>query len=76
MGSAKTGVFQDFQINVKIKISALWVVVMFCFVYGDYIQLHVPGVLAIQVTELKATTDTQLELFAMLLMLLLVIIKF
>lgn len=68
MSLARTGVFQDFQINVKIKISALWVVVMFCFVYGDYIQLHVPGVLAIQVTELKATTDTQLELFAIALL--------
>ncbi|MBB1310810.1 MULTISPECIES: DUF6326 family protein [unclassified Pseudoalteromonas] len=66
--TSTAGVFQDFQINVKLKISALWVVVMFCYVYGDYIQLHVPGVLA-QTMELKVVAaDTQLELFAVALL--------
>ncbi|MFT5299050.1 MAG: hypothetical protein ACI9YH_005102, partial [Colwellia sp.] len=41
-----TEVYEDFKINVKLKISALWVAVMFCYVYGDYIQIYVPGILA------------------------------
>ena len=30
-------------INIKIKLSALWTSLMFCYVYGDYFQLYVPG---------------------------------
>jgi hypothetical protein len=47
--------FQDFPINVKLIISSLWVAVMFCYVYGDYIEVYVPGVLAeaIEVTQDK-----------------------
>ena len=68
MSSAKstTSVFEDFKINVKLKISALWVAVMFCYLYGDYIQLYVPGILA-RAMELKTTasdTNTQLEFVA------------
>ena len=36
---SKIGELKDFQINVKIKLSALWVSLMFCYVYGDYFQL-------------------------------------
>jgi hypothetical protein len=39
----KTNVPEDFQVNIKIKLSALWVAVMFCYVYGDYFILFVPG---------------------------------
>ncbi len=35
--------FDDAKVNVKIKISALWAPVMFCYVYGDYFGLYVPG---------------------------------
>ena len=34
--------FEDFKINVKIKISALWASLMFCYIYGDYFELYVP----------------------------------
>lgn len=34
---------EDFGINIKIKLSALWIAVMFCYVYGDYFILFVPG---------------------------------
>lgn len=59
--STKT-VFEDFQINVKLKISALWVAVMFCYVYGDYIQIFVPGVIAksMELTTTAADVETQL----------------
>ena len=60
-------VFEDFQINVKLKISALWITVMFCYVYGDYIQIYVPGILA-KAMEVKATTETQHQFFAVALL--------
>lgn len=34
---------QNFRINIKLKLSALWVSVMFCYVYGDFFSLFVPG---------------------------------
>jgi len=34
---------EDVKINVKLKLSALWTAVMFCYIYGDYFSLYVPG---------------------------------
>jgi hypothetical protein len=34
---------QDVKIPVKIKLAALWTSVMFCYVYGDYFELYIPG---------------------------------
>ncbi len=36
-------VLDDIKIDVKMKISALWVSVMFCYIYGDYFGLYQPG---------------------------------
>ncbi len=33
---------QDFKINIKLKLSALWASVTFCFIYGDYFELYIP----------------------------------
>ena len=33
----------DIKIHVKLKISALWASVMFCYIYGDYFWLYAPG---------------------------------
>jgi hypothetical protein len=33
---------EDFKINVKFKLSALWTAVMFCYIYGDYFSFYVP----------------------------------
>tara|TARA_R110000868_G_scaffold306734_1_gene567997 strand:+ start:30144 stop:30581 length:438 start_codon:yes stop_codon:yes gene_type:complete len=30
------------KVNIKIKLSALWTSVIFCYVYGDYFELYVP----------------------------------
>jgi len=65
--SSTAQVFQDFQINVKLKISALWIAVMFCYVYGDYIEIYVPGVIADAMT-VKSSIETQLEFFAVALL--------
>jgi hypothetical protein len=37
------GTLENFHINVRIKLAALWVVVMFCYLYGDFFTLFVPG---------------------------------
>jgi len=39
----KTAELEDVKINVKIKLSALWVAVMFLYIYVDYFTLHIPG---------------------------------
>lgn len=33
----------DMKVHVKVKLSALWAAVMFCYIYGDYFGLYVPG---------------------------------
>lgn len=33
----------DMKVHVKLKLSALWAALMFCFIYGDYFGLYVPG---------------------------------
>ena len=33
----------DIKIHVKLKLSALWSSVMFCYIYADYFGLYVPG---------------------------------
>lgn len=38
----KAGELQDFEINVKLKLAALWASVTFCYLYGDYFELYVP----------------------------------
>lgn len=35
----------DMKIHVKMKISALWASVMFCYIYADYFGLYAPGTL-------------------------------
>ena len=38
-------VLDDIKIHVKVKISALWVSLMLCYIYGDYFGLYEPGTL-------------------------------
>lgn len=33
----------DPPVPTRIKLAALWASVMFCYVYGDYFELYVPG---------------------------------
>jgi len=44
MSAGKTikGNLEDFKINIKLKISALWISVTLCYLYGDYFELYVP----------------------------------
>ena len=33
---------ENSKIDIKIKLSGLWVSVLFCYIYGDYFQLYTP----------------------------------
>lgn len=35
--------YEEYKINVKLVLSALWASVMFLYIYGDYFELYVPG---------------------------------
>lgn len=35
----------DWKVPVKLKLSALWASLMFCYIYGDYFGLYQPGTL-------------------------------
>ncbi len=37
---------RDSKIDIKLKLSALWASVMFCYIYADYFGLFAPGKLA------------------------------
>lgn len=37
---------EDVKVHVKLKISALWAAVMFCYIYGDFFSLFQKGKLA------------------------------
>lgn len=33
---------KDFEINIKMKLAALWISATFCYLYGDYFELYTP----------------------------------
>jgi len=37
---------EDFKVNIRIQLSGLWTSVMWCYIYGDYFELYVPGKVA------------------------------
>jgi len=37
-----TTTLEDYKINTKLVLSALWTSVMFLYIYGDYFELYVP----------------------------------
>lgn len=39
------GRYHDIVVPIRFRLSALWVSVMFCYVYGDYFGLYRPGTL-------------------------------
>ncbi|MDO9256243.1 MAG: DUF6326 family protein [Bacteroidales bacterium] len=41
----KTAEMEDVKINVKLKISALWIAVLFLYVYVDIFSLFKPGII-------------------------------
>ncbi len=43
MSTNKKTVLKDFEVNIKIKLAALWTATTFCYLYGDYYELYTPG---------------------------------
>jgi len=59
------GSLEDVKINVKIKLSALWVAVTFLFIYVDYFGLLRPGIIEqIIAGEVAGVQITQVFLLA------------
>ena len=42
-GTKTARMLQDGKIDVKIKLAALWVVLMFCYTYADILGFYAPG---------------------------------
>ncbi|MFW9847719.1 MAG: DUF6326 family protein [Candidatus Thorarchaeota archaeon] len=60
---------EDLKINVKIKLSALWITLMFCYSYADVLGFYSPGNLAEILTgEIAGVPLTQEMLLAMAIM--------
>lgn len=38
-------IFEDMKVNVRIRLSGLWIAVMLCYIYGDIIGFYQPGFL-------------------------------
>lgn len=53
---------EDFKVNIRIKLSALWTAVMFCYIYGDYFDLYVPKKVQ-GLLDGQNNLDTPLKLF-------------
>ena len=58
-----TNHLEDFKINVKLILSALWTAVMFCYIYGDYFSLYVPKKIEEFISG-ETMLDSPLKLFA------------
>ncbi len=59
----------DCKVPIKLKLSALWISVMFCYIYGDFFSLFVPGKienLMNGVSGIGPTTPLKLLMFAIL----------
>ena len=54
---------EDFKINVRLKLAALWTSVMFCYIYGDYFELYVPKKVEGLLTG-QNILDSPMKLFA------------
>jgi len=50
------------KINIKIKLSALWTSLMFCYIYGDYFELYAPNKVE-KLIEGTSLLDTPTKLF-------------
>ncbi|MHA2095098.1 MAG: DUF6326 family protein [Candidatus Hodarchaeales archaeon] len=64
-----TNTLEDMKINVKLKLSALWVAALFLFIYADYFGLYTPGHIEdIIAGELSGFTISQVLLLAFMIL--------
>jgi hypothetical protein len=43
MNKKESSKLQDFKVNIRVRLAALWTSVTFCYLYGDYFELYTPG---------------------------------
>ncbi len=60
---SNTNELEDFKVNIKIKLSALWASVTLCYFYGDYFELYVPNKVQGLVNGINML-DSPMKLFA------------
>jgi len=64
MNTKTTKIFEDVRINIKIKLSALWIALMFCYTYADILGFYAPGNLEELISgEIAGIKMTQSMLF-------------
>lgn len=65
MSTAKSSIFEDVRIGVRIKISALWIAMLLLFAYGDIFGFFAPGQIEeVMAGEISGMEITQVFLFA------------
>lgn len=69
MAQIQSQYFTDLRVNIKIQLMAMWTTLMFCYVYGDYFELYVPGKTQ-GLLDGQNLLDTPAKLFLAMLMLL------
>ena len=50
MPSSRSAALENCRVPTRLKLSALWTSLMFCYVYGDYFGMYVPG----KIMQMKA----------------------
>ncbi|SRR5579875_68725 len=65
MNATRKDALEIFRAPVQLKLSAPWISVMFCYIYGDYFGLYVPGTLK-SLLEGHATQSMLLAFTAMM----------
>lgn len=61
--NTRSGDFEDFKVNLKMKLSALWISLMFCYLYGDYFEYFLPGHIS-DMIDGKVILDNPVKLLA------------
>ena len=60
--TGKKLILEDYKVDIRIKLSALWTAIMFCYIYGDYFELYVPKKVASLLSG-QNNLDSPLKLF-------------
>jgi hypothetical protein len=65
MSTSRSTIFEDVRIGVRLKISALWIAMLFLFAYGDIFGFFAPGQIEEVIGgEISGIEITQVFLFA------------
>lgn len=64
MSNANSGILEDVRVGVRLKVSALWIAMLFLFAYGDIFGFFQPGQIEeVSSGEISGIKITQIFLF-------------